>query len=160
MAEGKFEQVSWQDFASLMEDLMHQIQQIVSLRGVGFDAIVGISTGGLAPTAVIANKLDMKPYIMGIKYYKDIELRMEKPEIFENISSDLHGKHVLLVDDIADTGKTIEIAKDYLYAKGALSVVVVTLHYKPHCAITPDAYVQVTDRWIVYPWEKEVGDCQ
>jgi len=153
MAEGKFEQVSWNDFASLMKELISRIKSIIDSRGIAFDAIVGISTGGLAPTAVVANEFGIKPFIVGIRYYKDIELRMEKPELFENISSSLYGKHVLLIDDVADTGKTIELAKEYIYMKGALSVIVATLHYKPHCAIMPDAYVVATDKWIVYPWE-------
>jgi len=145
-----FEKVSWKDFDRIVKKLIKQ------LRKFQFDAIVGISTGGLIPTAVIANEFNIKPRIVGIKYYKDIEVPGEKPSIYQHILEGLANKTVLLVDDIADSGKTLELAKDYVYWKGAKTVIVATLHMKPDCVITPDAYVRVTDKWVVYPWEKEV----
>ena len=154
MAEGKFEQVSWEQFGELVKQLIQQIRININCRGVPYGAIVGISTGGLVPTAVVANCLGIKPFIVGVKYYKDVNLRMETPQIFEHMTSSVHGKHVLLVDDVADTGKTLEVVSNYLYSKGAICVTMATLHYKPTSTVTPHVYVVTTDKWVVYPWEK------
>ena len=51
----------------------------------------------------------------------------------------------LFVDDIADTGKTL---KNYEYN------VTATLFLKRRSVVTPMFYIEVTDKWIVFPWEK------
>ena len=61
--------------------------------------------------------------------------------------------HLLILDDIADTGKTLKIWQDKIsvpyYA---------TLHYKRSSIIEPDFYGKKLikeDKWIVYPWERK-----
>jgi hypothetical protein len=67
---------------------------------------------------------------------------------------DLKGKKVLLVDDIADSGRSLAVAKDYITKKGAKEVRTATLHYKPESASKPDYFVVTTTAWVVYPWER------
>lgn len=55
------------------------------------------------------------------------------------------GENSLVVDEICDSGATLEI-----YRKVGLDTAV--LHYKGRCE-APTYYVEQTDKWIVYPWE-------
>ena len=57
----------------------------------------------------------------------------------------LIAEETLVVDDIADTGKTL-----YGYQKCPIA----TLFYKPRSIVKPTFYVRETTNWIVFPWEK------
>jgi GTP cyclohydrolase I len=50
----------------------------------------------------------------------------------------------LVVDDIVDSGRTLEQYKDYDTA---------VLHIKDHAKTQPTYYVRAVDKWIEYPWE-------
>jgi hypoxanthine phosphoribosyltransferase len=57
----------------------------------------------------------------------------------------LNKRTTLIVDDIADTGKTLKGYQDFTTA---------TLFYKPRSIVKPTFYVRETTNWIVFPWEK------
>lgn len=70
---------------------------------------------------------------------------------------DIEGRSILLFDEVCDTGNTlvenVRIMNDELHAAQVLTAV---LDYKPALSKTkfvPDVYVDITDKWIVYPWE-------
>jgi hypoxanthine phosphoribosyltransferase len=59
----------------------------------------------------------------------------------------------LAVDDVSDTGSSLVKAVQHLIDMGAGSVMVATIHVKPWTIFIPDFYIEVTDAWIIYPWE-------
>ncbi len=64
-----------------------------------------------------------------------------KVEIMRDISTDVKGREILLVDDILESGRTMAFAKDLMFARGAKSVKTCILLDKPHnrvLEITPD----------------------
>ena len=64
-----------------------------------------------------------------------------------------HYPHLLILDDIADSGITLKKWKESLNVP-----LYGTLHYKKSSCIEPDFYgskLIKEDRWIVYPWEKK-----
>jgi len=68
---------------------------------------------------------------------------------------DLSGKRVLVVDDVADDGGTLKGVVEFeVLPRNPLEVKTATLHMKPWCRFKPDYYVEATDAWIIYPWEK------
>lgn len=69
--------------------------------------------------------------------------------------SDVAGQVILLVDEVHDTGKTAEWARDELIGLGCAAVWTAVLHYKPRPNATsyePDFYVETTNGWVHYPW--------
>ena len=52
-------------------------------------------------------------------------------KIVKDLDQDLSGKDVLIVEDILDSGNTLAFLKDYMLAKGAKSITIVTLLDKP-----------------------------
>jgi len=70
----------------------------------------------------------------------DLPLIMSKDELDENS---------IIIDDIADTGKTLLDFVEY-------ESYVVTIHEHEQSLIKPDySVIDKGDKWIVYPWETE-----
>jgi hypoxanthine phosphoribosyltransferase len=116
------------------------------------DIIVGISRGGLVPARILSDILDVKDVaVLGIRFYKGMGKTEEKPVITQDISVDIKGKKLLVVDDVADSGRSLVFAREHL--KDAKEVRCATLHYKPVSEYKPDYFVSTTTAWIVYPWE-------
>jgi len=65
------------------------------------------------------------------------------------------GKKVLIVDEVADTGKSLRLVKSHLEEQGATEVKIMTIYYKPWSIVVPDWYAKETSRWIVFPWERK-----
>lgn len=118
------------------------------------EAIVGLSRGGLVPTRILSDILGVDTVgILGVKFYKAMGKATDFPKITQELTMEMAGKRVLVVDDIADTGRSLVVAKDYLQRKGAGEIRIATLHYKPNSMFKPDYYVATTTAWIAYPWE-------
>ena len=117
------------------------------------DVIVGVARGGLFPAVRLSHLMGDKTLrIIHVKYYKGVGLRRKKPELLADVGR-LKGK-VLVVDDVADTGTTLEFVAKHIKRKGAKEVRVATIAMKPHSAFKPDFFVFETDKWIVFPWEE------
>ncbi len=144
----KFLRLSWDDGATLCEELVEKTKDYKP------DVLIGVSRGGLVPLRIFADVLDMKKIgILGIQFYKAIGKRNKFPEITHDMPLNIEGKKVLIIDDIADTGKSLITAKEYIEKKGAKEIRTATLHFKPTSLITPDYYIRITTDWIIYPWE-------
>ena len=57
--------------------------------------------------------------------------------ITKNLEEPIQGKHVLIVEDIIDTGRTLKFLKDILAEQGAASIRIVTLLDKPERRVAP-----------------------
>jgi hypothetical protein len=118
------------------------------------EVIVGISRGGLVPARIISDIIGVNSMgILGISFYKAMGKTDGSPIITQDLTMDLKGKRVLVVDDIADTGRSLLAAKDYIARKGVKEMKVATIHYKPHSILKPDYFIAETTAWVVYPWE-------
>ena len=62
--------------------------------------------------------------------------------IIADLQRPIHNRQVLLVDDVYDTGKTLQFAKEYLKTKGASEVLTCLLARKPEAAnLTPPDFL-------------------
>lgn len=117
--------------------------------------IIGLSRGGLVPARIMSDMLDVREVgILGVTFYKAMGKATDFPRITQELTMDLAGLRVLIVDDVADTGRSLMVAKDYLQRKGAKEIRIATIHYKPNSVFKPDYFVASTTAWIVYPWER------
>ena len=69
-------------------------------------------------------------------------------------STYLEGRRVLLVDDVADSGRTLKLAVELLRGRGA-DVRSVTIYTKPGSIEQPDYSWRETDLWIDFPWSAQ-----
>ncbi|MCJ8324072.1 MAG: hypoxanthine phosphoribosyltransferase [Rhizobiales bacterium] len=73
--------------------------------------------------------------------YGDRQTSSGKVQIMRDITNEVKGREILLVDDILESGRTMAFAKDLMYARGAKTVRTCVLLDKPHnrvVDITPD----------------------
>lgn len=141
--------MSWQDIEKAVETLAITIREEYNP-----DLIVGIARGGLIPAVRLSHLLnDLSMKVIHIKYYENVNEEKEEPEVSWSDLGKLKGK-VLIVDDVADTGKTLEAAVNNLqdHIEGELKIC--SIAYKPSSKIKPDYYVYETEKWIVFPWEE------
>lgn len=119
------------------------------------DLIVGIARGGLIPAVRMSHIMDdILMRVMDVKFYTDIAKHTEMPEITVPLTEPVEGKNVLIVDDVADTGKTLKVVKDDIIKKGAKDVRIAVIAKKPTSEVDPDYYIFQTEGWIIFPWEK------
>jgi len=121
-----------------------------------FDCLVAISRGGLIPATILSYLLDIKKiHVIGYDYYLKPGVKGKLKRI-SLPGKNIKNCHVLLVDEIADTGHTLLAASQFLKNKGN-KVTTIALHWKIKSKIKPDYFVhKVKDIWIVYPWDESL----
>lgn len=79
---------------------------------------------------------------LGLRFVSDYEFH-------EQFTQDMREK-TLIVDDVTDTGKTLQtIGSVYNYKP-----ITAVLFLKDRSVITPDYWVEIDNRWVIFPWEK------
>lgn len=139
--------------ASEIEDLCYKLAKKVKRSRYKFDLIVAIGRGGWIPARYLADYLGNILALASVKveHYTAIDTR-GMARITQNVSTSVKGKRVLLVDDVADSGDSLILAKKHLLKRGVKVVRIATIHYKPWSMLRPDYYVKSTTRWVIYPW--------
>ncbi len=149
--QNKFIAPSWQD----IEELSYKIAEQIIEKNIKIDIIIAILRGGWIPARILADLLGIENIgVLGIKFYKSIETRKEQPIITYPLILDISNKNVLLVDDVADTGKSLSLAIEMTRLYGPKNIYTATLYVKPTTILVPDFYAETTSAWIIFPWEK------
>tara|TARA_B100000780_G_scaffold87715_1_gene60354 strand:+ start:153 stop:770 length:618 start_codon:yes stop_codon:yes gene_type:complete len=115
--------LSWEDVKLAVKDLCTKIR----FDQPNIDSVHGIPRGGLIPAVLISHELGI-PYVQAV------------------------GKNTLVVDDICDSGVTLE---------NGPGVYTAVLHYKPHTScFQPSMWSEIHEgnEWIIYPWERKDSD--
>jgi hypoxanthine phosphoribosyltransferase len=77
------------------------------------DLIVGIASGGVVPASLVAFHLNKPLEVVAINYRdEENNPRYEAPKLLGKNTEPISGKHILLVDDVSVSGKTLKTAKD------------------------------------------------
>ena len=120
------------------------------------DVILGVSRGGWPPARVLSDLLE-NPELANVKteFYIGVAETMRKPKITQPVSISVRDRRVLVVDEIADSGKSLQLIKQHLRKNGAAEIKVATIYYKPWSIVTPDYYVRKSSAWVVFPWERK-----
>ena len=148
--------LSWQDVDALTDVLLPQIAG-------QFDVLLIITRGGIILGGIVAEALDIRDVLIAaVEFPRSPEIKDLGWPTFLQFPSDalLRGRRVLIVDDVWDSGRTINTVRGRVEAAGGNPATCV-LHYKPGRSRFPDRqpdfYGAITDRWIVYPWEIDRG---
>lgn len=141
-------------FAEL-DELTFQISQKILDKGIAVDRVVTLAKGGWPMTRSMVDYLQVdKVASIGVRFYSGINQRLERPEIYQDVPVSVSGERVLLFDDVADTGESMEYVVEYLQYKNVAEVVTASLFYKSRSSLTPDFVGAHTDAWIIFPFER------
>ncbi|MDP6088410.1 MAG: phosphoribosyltransferase family protein [Nitrospinota bacterium] len=150
--------VSWSEYNKIIEDLAHQIGE----SGWKFNQIICIAKGGLRIGDIFSRLFDQPLGILSVESYGGEE-RSERGNII--FARDLAkttpnlGSHVLVVDDLVDSGITLKKSVEWLqhfYGFYVEELRTGVLWYKAVSTYRPDYYVDYLEDspWIHQPFEK------
>lgn len=125
-------------------DLVDRLEVLIKVhkRFKDLKYIYGVPKGGMPLAVHLAHKLELT-------YIDVITPTYESPTFTDIHDSPEKRKQLLIVDDLTDTGVTLEA-----YSKNN-GVLTATLFHKPKTSkFTPDIYVSETGDWIYFPWER------
>ncbi len=148
--EVEFEVPTWNKIYAML------LSQAEKIRKSGFkpNIIVGITRGGWIPARILSDLLEIPDLAtVRVEFYLGVAETLNEPALTQGVSAGVSGKKALVVDDVADTGKSLQLAKEHLLRQGAAEVRIATLYYKPFSVIKPDYYEMETRRWVVFPWD-------
>jgi len=148
----EFEIPSWEQIYEMLLNLADKIRK----DQFKSDIIVGVSRGGLAPGRIMSDLLE-NPHIANVKteFYKGVAETKGEPIITQPVSMPVKGKKLLVVDDVADTGRSLRKVQLHLLEQGATDVRIATIYYKPWSVTLPNYYEKETRKWIIFPWERK-----
>jgi hypoxanthine phosphoribosyltransferase len=147
---GDREELDWQLFGTASRELAGLV------AGDGFepDLILSIARGGLFVAGALGYALDVKNlHVMNVEFYTGVDQRLDMPVMLPPVPSavDLAGARVLVADDVADTGATLRLVRDFCADKVA-EVRCAVIYQKPHSEVSCEYVWRRTDRWIDFPW--------
>jgi xanthine phosphoribosyltransferase len=114
-------------------------------------AVVAVTRGGMAPAMIVSRELDIRTVdTISVKSYN--HQAQTPPRVIKAPQADImgDGTGILIIDDLVDTGKTLELVRQ-LYPKAHFA----TVYAKPSGKPMVDTYITEVsqDTWIFFPWD-------
>ena len=131
-----------------------ELAQEVADSGFRPDMILAIARGGLALGMGLGYALAVKNIsVVNVEFYTGVDQRLDVPIMLPPTPAaiDLSGLKVLVADDVADTGRTLELVHAFCEGHVAEARTVV-IYEKPQSVIKPDYSWRSTEQWIDFPW--------
>jgi len=141
---------SWRDIHLMSLDLAQKVLN----TGFTPDMVVGVLRGGYIIARIFADVLGISDIgIVEVKFYKGIGERAERPVITQPLTLDVRGKNIMIIDDVVESGRTLQVVSEQIRLRGAREVRSGALFVKPKAIALPDYYIRETTAWILFPWE-------
>ncbi|MFJ3033602.1 hypoxanthine phosphoribosyltransferase [Curtobacterium pusillum] len=120
-----------------IDDKLAELAAVVDADYAGRDPLlVGVLKGAVMVMADFSRHLKMQARMdwMAVSSYGSGTKSSGVVRILKDLDTDLHGRDVLIVEDIIDSGLTLSWLKQNLESRGAASVEIVALLRKPEAA--------------------------
>jgi hypoxanthine phosphoribosyltransferase len=144
------EVMTWADLGTSTR----RLAEAVAADAYDPDMILSIARGGLLVGGALGYALGVKNvYTMNVEFYTGVDERLEVPRILPPAPDfvDLDDARILIVDDVADTGHTLESVGEF--CAGKVGEVRTAVLYEKSRSLVKCEYVwRRTDRWINFPW--------
>jgi hypoxanthine phosphoribosyltransferase len=145
--------MSWNELGVGARELARSIYE----SGYRPDILLSIARGGLMVGGAVAYALGIKnTFTMNVEFYTGVDERLEMPMLLPPVPDlvDFERMQFLIVDDVADTGATLELVKDFC-ASRAGEVRCAVLYEKPRSRVRCEYVWRYVDGWIDFPWSVE-----
>jgi hypothetical protein len=147
------ETLTWDTFGAASRELA----EMVAADGYRADIVLAIARGGLFVAGALGYALDVKNlHVANVEFYTGVDERLPVPIMLPPVPNalDLSGARVLVADDVADTGATLKLVRDFC-AGVVADVRCAVVYEKPHSTVECEYVWRRTDRWINFPWSTE-----
>lgn len=145
------ELVSWGQVERLARKLADKIQ----IAAYQPDIVVAIARGGYVPARLLCDYLDIFNLTsIRIIHYAAGADQLPGARLSMGLCTDVRDLKVLVVDDVSDTGDTLQLAIQHIQDFEPANIKLAVLHHKVVSKLDPDFYGQklVKWRWLTYPW--------
>ena len=147
------ETLDWAAYGTAVRELAAEIAD----SGFLHDIILDIARGGMFVAGSLGYALSVKNlYVMNMEFYTGVGTRLDVPMILPPYldPAELSDSRILVADDVADTGLTLQAVHQFSSGVVAESRTAV-LYEKPTSVVSCDYVWRRTDRWINFPWSTE-----
>ena len=143
--------VSWDQIHRDARALAWRLDKQGPEPGGAWRAVVAITRGGMAPAMIVARELDIRRVdTISVKSY-DHQTQAEATVLKSPDAALMgDGRGVLIVDDLVDTGRTLDLVRR-LYPQAHCA----TVYAKPQGRPMVDTFITEVsqDTWIFFPWD-------
>lgn len=153
VADEEHEVLTWESFGVASRELARAVHD----DGYRPDLILSIARGGLFVAGALGYALGVKNlHLINVEFYTGVDERLDMPVVLPPVPApvDLAGARVLVADDVADTGATLALVKDFCVQHVA-EVRCAVIYGKPRSTVRCEYVWRETDRWIDFPWSAE-----
>lgn len=147
------EVLDWELFGAASRELA----QVVADDRFDPQIIIAVARGGLLLAGSLSYALGVKlADAINVEFYTDVHETLPDPVLLAPLldAESIRGRRLLVVDDVADSGRTLALVLDLLRTMGAEARSAV-LYAKTSSTVDPDFVWRRTDEWIVFPWSAE-----
>ncbi|AYJ33566.1 phosphoribosyltransferase [Corynebacterium xerosis] len=145
--------LTWEGFGVAQRELA----QTIADDGYEPEIIIAVARGGLVAAGALSYALGVKlSDAINVEFYTDVHTTLPDPILLEPLLdvASISGRKLLVVDDVADSGRTMKLVLEILREQGA-EVRSAVLYEKSVSVVKPDYTWRHTDEWIVFPWSAE-----
>jgi xanthine phosphoribosyltransferase len=140
----------YDEFLADMKGLLNQA------RHYGPDAIIAVARGGLSIGQMLAEGLDLRTLFSINSIHYEGEQKLDYIKVY-NIPELGHARRVLVVDDIVDSGDTMqEVLRVLREHYPQTDFKVMTLFQKESAPFRADFWSQESDEWIDFFWISDI----
>jgi hypoxanthine phosphoribosyltransferase len=144
------QELTWADFDRAVQEMARAIRG--SFKA---EAVVGVAHGGVFVGGAISSALGCEFFPVRItRRSRDRGDDSNKPRLSGEMPRELKGRRVLIVDDVAASGDTLEMAMTLARQVGARELKTACLVARPE-GFAPDFCSLSTQAFIVFPWDYE-----
>ncbi|NEC84915.1 phosphoribosyltransferase [Streptomyces sp. SID12501] len=133
---------------------VRELAQTIVDDGYEPDVVLSIARGGVFVAGGLAYALDCKNiHLVNVEFYTGVGTTLPMPVMLAPVPNaiDFSDKKVLIADDVADTGKTLKLVRDFCL--DAVAEVRSAVIYEKTQSLVKCEYVwKRTDEWINFPW--------
>ena len=153
------ELTSWAE----VERLCQRLAGLIKESGYRPDLVIAIGRGGYVPARLLCDYMHiMELTSIKIEHYLSGANRQEEAVIRYPLKADIRGLRVLVVDDVNDTGDTLEAATQHLQTFQPGEIRTAVMHDKAVTRFDVDYSARkiIKWRWLIYPWavNEDVSD--
>jgi hypoxanthine phosphoribosyltransferase len=152
-ADPERETLTWGLFGTATRELA----EMVAADGYEADIVLAIARGGLFVAGALGYALDVKNlHVANVEFYTGVDERLPVPIMLPPVPNalDLSGARVLVADDVADTGATLKLVRDFCVGHVA-DVRCAVVYEKSRSTVQCEYVWRRTDRWINFPWSTQ-----
>lgn len=145
------ELISWGE----VQRLCRRLSALIQASAYQPDIVIAIGRGGYVPARLVCDNLDIMALTsIKIEHYLSGSEKQAEAVIRYPLSVDIRHQRALLVDDVNDSGDTLQLAVEHIRSFQPQEIRTAVMHQKRSTYLKVDYFAKriIKWRWLIYPW--------